>query len=358
MGRRLRGEAACRCRSRSASTTSRGPGQLEAAGVEFGSDTFDSGVCHIGAPFTDPGRERAACSTAATRRSRTVSDAGDTSSAPTSSPCRSRDLERSTAWYRDTLGLAAGRRRARGPSSSSARTSACYLLDPTNIGREFHGAEPRRRSRCASPTSRRRARELEARGRRVPRRDVRHRRLPHGVLRRPRRQRADAPPPLRALPGRAHALMQVEQVDFVSVPTRDIERCRRRATATCSGYPASAVHARARSRLANVTPVVLGARGRTGSSPSSRTTPAIALRVADVAAARSRSSTEKPASSSSATSTTPSVCHMGFFKDPDGNVLILHRRYAPRDIAALTCSSATASCPCRTRRRRPGASRT
>ena len=30
------------------------------------------------------------------------------------------------------------------------------------------------------------------------------------------------------------------------------------------------------------------------------------------------------------------VCHMGFVKDPDGNVLILHRRYAerrPRDAA-------------------------
>ena len=25
------------------------------------------------------------------------------------------------------------------------------------------------------------------------------------------------------------------------------------------------------------------------------------------------------------------VCHMAFFKDPDGNALILHRRYAPRD---------------------------
>jgi hypothetical protein len=24
------------------------------------------------------------------------------------------------------------------------------------------------------------------------------------------------------------------------------------------------------------------------------------------------------------------VCHMGFVRDPDGNVLILHRRYAPR----------------------------
>ena len=24
------------------------------------------------------------------------------------------------------------------------------------------------------------------------------------------------------------------------------------------------------------------------------------------------------------------VCHMGFVKDPDGNVIILHRRYAER----------------------------
>jgi predicted enzyme related to lactoylglutathione lyase len=25
------------------------------------------------------------------------------------------------------------------------------------------------------------------------------------------------------------------------------------------------------------------------------------------------------------------VCHMAFFEDPDGNALMLHRRYAPRD---------------------------
>ena len=24
------------------------------------------------------------------------------------------------------------------------------------------------------------------------------------------------------------------------------------------------------------------------------------------------------------------VCHMGFVKDPDGNTIILHRRYEPR----------------------------
>ena len=25
------------------------------------------------------------------------------------------------------------------------------------------------------------------------------------------------------------------------------------------------------------------------------------------------------------------VCHMAFFRDPDGNALMLHRRYAPND---------------------------
>ena len=25
------------------------------------------------------------------------------------------------------------------------------------------------------------------------------------------------------------------------------------------------------------------------------------------------------------------VCHFAFFKDPDGNALMLHRRYAPRE---------------------------
>ena len=39
---------------------------------------------------------------------------------------------------------------------------------------------------------------LEARGVDVPGRHVRHRRLPHGVLRRPGRERADAAPPVRA----------------------------------------------------------------------------------------------------------------------------------------------------------------
>jgi hypothetical protein len=29
------------------------------------------------------------------------------------------------------------------------------------------------------------------------------------------------------------------------------------------------------------------------------------------------------------------VCHMAFFKDPDGNALMLHRRYAPYSDGSL-----------------------
>ena len=51
------------------------------------------------------------------------------------------------------------------------------------------------------------------------------------------------------------------------------------------------------------------------------------LRVADVGAARDRLETHGVRFLGETVDT--GVCHMGFFLDPDGNVLILHRRYAP-----------------------------
>ena len=56
----------------------------------------------------------------------------------------------------------------------------------------------RERDRAARRRRRRRARDARSARRELQRRDARHGRLPHGVLRRSRRQRADAPPPLRA----------------------------------------------------------------------------------------------------------------------------------------------------------------
>ena len=54
----------------------------------------------------------------------------------------------------------------------------------------------------------------------------------------------------------------------------------------------------------------------------------IALRVADVAAARAE--LEGAGVEFLADTIDSGVCFQALFKDPDGNVLILHHRYAPR----------------------------
>jgi catechol 2,3-dioxygenase-like lactoylglutathione lyase family enzyme len=48
------------------------------------------------------------------------------------------DLERSTAWYRDTLGLPQISEGA-WPEFQLGENVSLYLIDPTNIGREFNG---------------------------------------------------------------------------------------------------------------------------------------------------------------------------------------------------------------------------
>ena len=54
----------------------------------------------------------------------------------------------------------------------------------------------------------------------------------------------------------------------------------------------------------------------------------IALRVPDVAAARAELEAKGVAFDGETLDT--GVCHFAFFRDPDGNQLMLHRRYAPR----------------------------
>ena len=54
----------------------------------------------------------------------------------------------------------------------------------------------------------------------------------------------------------------------------------------------------------------------------------LALRVADVAAARRE--LEAKGVEFIAETWDSGVCHLAAFRDPDGNALILHRRYAPR----------------------------
>ena len=117
--------------------------------------------------------------------------------------------------------------------------------------------------------------------------------------------------------------MHVEQVDFVSVATRDVAR----AVAwyrDVLGLPESE-YAEGEVEMPNVT-LSFWAPEDEG-EPFQPNSAGIALRVADVQAAVEEA---RAGGAEVVGIDDTGVCHMGFVKDPDGNVLILHRRYAPR----------------------------
>jgi catechol 2,3-dioxygenase-like lactoylglutathione lyase family enzyme len=120
--------------------------------------------------------------------------------------------------------------------------------------------------------------------------------------------------------------MQVEHVDFVSLLTQDIPRARRFysdvlgleiETEGQSGMEFT----RGQVTLDVFDPSKIG-------EPFAPSPAGLALRVPDVAAARVELETKGRAFDGETLDT--GVCHMAFFKDPDGNSLLLHRRYAPR----------------------------
>jgi catechol 2,3-dioxygenase-like lactoylglutathione lyase family enzyme len=117
--------------------------------------------------------------------------------------------------------------------------------------------------------------------------------------------------------------MQVEQVDFVSVPTRDYARAVRWYRDVLGLRESE--YSDAEIETPNLTlsfwkPEEQGEQF----APNEN---GIALRVVDVEAAVE----EARAGGAEVIGIEDSgVCHMGFVKDPDGNVLILHRRYAPK----------------------------
>lgn len=116
--------------------------------------------------------------------------------------------------------------------------------------------------------------------------------------------------------------MQVEQTDFVTVPTRDVAR----AVAWYRDVLGLAVSERTPGEVEtpNVTLSFWDpARDDEEFVPNHA---GIALRVADVHAAVEEA---RAAGADVIGIEDTGVCHMGFVKDPDGNVIILHRRYAP-----------------------------
>jgi catechol 2,3-dioxygenase-like lactoylglutathione lyase family enzyme len=118
--------------------------------------------------------------------------------------------------------------------------------------------------------------------------------------------------------------MRVEQVDFVSVPTRDYERAAKWYREVL-GLPASE-YSEGEIETPNLTLSFWKPEEQGEEFISNEN--GIALRVADVAAAVE----EVRASGAEVIGIQDSgVCHMGFVKDPDGNVIILHHRYEPRE---------------------------
>jgi catechol 2,3-dioxygenase-like lactoylglutathione lyase family enzyme len=115
-------------------------------------------------------------------------------------------------------------------------------------------------------------------------------------------------------------LIDVERVDFVSIPTQDLDRAKEFYGMTLGLRENGPDEFDA----GNVT---FGLWEPEADGEAFAPNPAgIALRVPDVAAARSE--LEQAGVEFKGETLDSGVCHMAFFTDPDGNWLILHRRYA------------------------------
>ena len=120
-------------------------------------------------------------------------------------------------------------------------------------------------------------------------------------------------------------MIQVECVDFISIPTRNIARA--------SAWYRDILGL----RESDVTEGELETPNVTLSfwEPEREQLPFVAneagfaLRVADVAVARAE--LEAKGVEFAAETWDSGVCQFALFRDPDGNALILHRRYAPRE---------------------------
>lgn len=117
-------------------------------------------------------------------------------------------------------------------------------------------------------------------------------------------------------------------VDFVALPTRDLEKAVEFYGSTLglrrSSYRPDRHHAEF--EAGNLTINIMNAE-RMG-LPHRTFQNALALHVDDVEAARER--LEERGVEFAGDTFDTGVCHMAFFSDPDGNSLILHHRYAPR----------------------------
>ena len=123
--------------------------------------------------------------------------------------------------------------------------------------------------------------------------------------------------------------MIVERTDFVSVPVTDLGRSRRFYGETLGLTEIPGQGSWPEYQLGENVSLYLLDPTNIGQEFRGPHTSSIALRVADVEAARQELEARGVEFRGETFDT--GVCHMAFFTDPDGNELMLHRRYAPHD---------------------------
>ena len=122
-------------------------------------------------------------------------------------------------------------------------------------------------------------------------------------------------------------MISVERTDFVSVPVQDMGRARQFYGETLGLPLVSGDDAWPEYQLGENVSLYLIDPTNIGQAFTAPHTSSIALRVADVAAARGALEAKGVAFDADTLDT--GVCHMAFFRDTEGNALMLHRRYAP-----------------------------
>jgi catechol 2,3-dioxygenase-like lactoylglutathione lyase family enzyme len=123
--------------------------------------------------------------------------------------------------------------------------------------------------------------------------------------------------------------MNVSGVDFITIPTRDIDRAREFYGETLGlerskqwgNMPAFEFETGSLT-IAVMQTDAFGMEFKPHSAP-------VALHVDDVEKARAE--LEAKGVEFNADTLDSGVCHMAFFTDPDGNSLMVHHRYAPPD---------------------------
>ncbi len=121
-------------------------------------------------------------------------------------------------------------------------------------------------------------------------------------------------------------MIEIERTDFISVPVRDLDRSKAfyEETLGLPLSPKSGGFPEFETGNVSLYLIDMTAIDSEFTAPHSAY---IALRVPDVAEARGK--LEAAGVEFQGETRDTGVCHMAFFADPDGNALMLHRRYAP-----------------------------